>query len=80
MKKIKVYSSPICSHCTSLKEYLNANSIPFENMDVSQNDKVQDEMIKKSGQETMPVIDIDGEIIVGFDKKKIDELLDIKGC
>jgi len=78
MLKIKVYSSPICSHCTTLKEYFKTNNIKFENIDVSQNCKAQDDMIEKSGQETIPVLDIDGKIIIGFNKKKIDELLNIK--
>ena len=78
MPKIKVYSSPICAYCTTLKEYFKANNIEFEDIDVSQNCKAQNEMIKKSGQETMPVIDIDGEIVVGFDRKKICEVLNIK--
>ena len=78
MPKIKVYSSPMCAYCTTLKEFLKENSIEFEDIDVSQNIAAQDEMIKKTKQMTIPVIEIDGDIVVGFDKKKICELLDIK--
>ena len=78
MAKVKVYSTPSCPYCVTLKEYLKDNNIEFEGVDVSQ-DKVQlDEMIKKSGQMGVPVVDIDGEIIVGFDKVKIANLLNIK--
>ena len=75
---VKVFSTPTCPYCVTLKEYLKDNNIEFEDIDVSQ-DKVQlDEMIKKSGQMGVPVVDIDGEIIVGFDKVKIVNLLNIK--
>ena len=57
---------------------LKDNNIEFEDINVSQDEKVQEEMVKKSGQKTVPVIDIDGEFIVGFDRKKICELLNIK--
>jgi len=78
MAKVKVYSTPSCPYCVTLKEYLKDNNIVFEGVDVSQ-DKVQlDDMIKKSGQMGVPVVDIDGEIIIGFDKIKIANLLNIK--
>lgn len=78
MAKVKVYSTPSCPYCVTLKEYLKDNNVEFEGVDVSQ-DKVQlDDMIKKSGQMGVPVIDIDGEIIIGFDKIKIADLLNIK--
>lgn len=78
MAKVKVYSTPSCPYCVTLKEYLKDNNIEFEGVDVSQ-DKVQlDEMINKSGQMGVPVVDIDGEIVIGFDKIKIASLLNIK--
>lgn len=78
MAKVKVYSTPSCPYCVTLKEYLKDNNIEFEGVDVSQ-DKVQlDEMIKKSGQMGVPVIEIDDQVIVGFDKVKIANLLNIK--
>lgn len=72
-----VYSTPTCSFCHQLKEYLTENKIEFEDIDVSSdNDKAQ-EMIHKSGQMGVPVLDVDGEIVIGFDKKKINEILKI---
>ncbi len=73
----KVYSTPTCVYCKTLKEYLLKNNISFEDIDVSKDEKQLQEMIKNSGQMGVPVIDIDGEIITGFDKAKIDKLLNI---
>lgn len=75
---IKVYSTKMCAYCVTLKQFLSQHNIEFENIDVSNDQKAQEEMIKKSGQMGVPVIDIDGEIIVGFDKEKISQLLNIK--
>jgi len=78
MAKVKVFSTPSCSYCMTLKEFLKDNNIKFDDIDVSQDEMAVAEMVKKSGQMGVPVIDIDGEIIVGFDKKKVVELLNIK--
>ena len=75
---IKVYSTPTCTYCVTLKKFLTEKGIQFEAVDVSQNEKDLQEMVDKSGQMGVPVIDIDGEIIVGFNRNKIVELLDIK--
>ena len=78
LPKVRIFSTPSCVYCTTLKEYLRKNNIGFEDIDVSQDDKALDEMVEKSGQMNVPVIDIEGTIIAGFDKKKIDEILKIK--
>ncbi len=75
---IKVYSTPTCAYCVTLKKFLQEKGIKFELIDVSQSEKDLQEMIDKSGQMGVPVIDIDGQIIVGFNKNKIEELLNIK--
>lgn len=74
---VKVYSTNMCPYCVTLKQFLKQHNIKFEDIDVSKDVKVQEEMIKKSGQMGVPVIDIDGEIIIGFDKEKITKLLKI---
>lgn len=74
---IKVYSTKMCPYCVTLKQFLKQHNIKFEDIDVSEDLKIQEEMIKKSGQMGVPVVDIDGEIIVGFDKEKISKLLKI---
>ena len=76
-KSIKVYSTPTCPFCIRTKQFLKDSSIAFENIDVSEDQKLAQEMIAKSGQMGVPVIDIDGTIIVGFDKEKIKEVLGI---
>jgi len=78
MPKVKVYSTPTCPYCFTLKEFLNEHNIEFEDLDIFQDKDARDEMIKKSGQTGVPVVDIDGTIIVGFDKEKICKLLKIK--
>ena len=72
---IKVYSTPICPYCIMVKKFLDENNIPYENLDVSANKQAAEDMIKKSGQRGVPVLDIDGQIIVGFDKAKIETLI-----
>jgi glutaredoxin-like YruB-family protein len=76
-KSIKVYSTPTCPFCIRTKQFLKDSNIVFENIDVSENQEKAQEMIVKSGQMGVPVIDIDGTIIVGFDKEKIKEVLGI---
>jgi len=75
---VKVYTTPICPYCNTLKQYLKQHNIEFEEIDVSQDQKLQDEIIEKTGQIGVPIVDIDGELIVGFDKEKISNLLGIK--
>ncbi len=74
-KSVKVYSTPICPFCIRAKQFLSENNIAFENFDVSLDQEKANEMIQKSGQMGVPVLDIDGEIIVGFDKEKIKQAL-----
>jgi glutaredoxin-like YruB-family protein len=78
MFKVKVYSTPSCPYCFTLKEFLKEHNIKFEDIDVSKDKSAQDDMIKKSGQMGVPVVEIDGKLIVGFDKEKIVKLLNIK--
>ena len=73
-----VYSTPTCPFCIRAKQFLKDNNVQFEDIDVSENHEKAQEMIKKSGQMGVPVLEIDGKIIVGFDKDKIKEALDIK--
>jgi len=74
-KKVKVYSTPTCSYCIRVKQFLKDNNVVFENIDVSQSQQMGEEMVQKSGQMGVPVLDIDGEIIVGFDKEAIKKAL-----
>ncbi len=76
-KKVIVYSTPVCSWCVRVKQFLNENNIPFENYDVSSDQAKAEEMMQKSGQMAVPVLDIAGEIIVGLDKERIKTALGI---
>lgn len=78
MPKVKVYSTPSCPYCFTLKEFLKEHNVEFKDIDVSQNKAELDEMIEKSGQMGVPVVNIDGQIVIGFDREKIVKLLDIK--
>ena len=78
MKKVTVYSTPTCVYCKTLKSYLKSKAKDFEDIDVSKDEKQLQKMIKDSGQMGVPVVDIDGEVIIGFDKAKIDKLLNIQ--
>ena len=70
-----IYSTPTCVYCNSLKEYLTSKNIPFEDIDVSENEKELEKMVAISGQMGVPVVEIEGNVVIGFDKEKIDELL-----
>lgn len=76
--KVRVFTSVSCPYCYTLKEFLKENKIEFEETDVSQDEKVKEDLIKKTGKIEMPVIEVDGEFVVGFDKEKISKLLNIK--
>ncbi len=75
---IKVYSTPSCPWCIKTKEFLIKNKIKFEDIDVSRDVKAAQEMVKKSGQMGVPVIETGNEIIVGFDEDKLKKALKIK--
>ena len=73
--KVKIYSTPACPYCIRAKQYLKDNNIIFENVDVSTDAQASQEIIEKSGQMGVPVLDIDGRIIVGFDRDAIIKAL-----
>ncbi len=76
-KNVKVYSTSTCPYCTMVKDFLTKNDIAFESIDVGSDPEKGKEMVEKSGQMGVPVIDIEGEIIVGFDKNAITKALGI---
>ncbi len=76
-KSVKVYSTPTCPWCIRAKQFLQENNIVFENIDVSTNENAVNELMRKTGQMGVPVLDIEGNIIVGFDKEKIKLALGI---
>jgi glutaredoxin-like YruB-family protein len=76
-KKVKVYSTPTCPFCIMAKKFLKDNNIEFEDIDVSRDIKAAREMVEKTGQMGVPVIEIDGEFVIGFNREKIKQLLNL---
>lgn len=75
-KSVKVYSTSTCPYCHMAKDFLAKNNIQFEDIDVGADPEAGKEMVKRSGQMGVPVIDIDGQIIVGFDREAIQKALE----
>ncbi len=78
MPHVTIYTTPSCVFCKMTKSFFQANGVQYEEKDVAEDLAAREAMIQKSGQLGVPVIDIDGEIVVGFDKEKLAELLKIK--
>ena len=78
VKKIIIYTTEFCSWCRRTKEFFKEHMIKYKEINVEKDMKAQQEMIKKSGQLGVPVIDIDGKIIVGFDEEKLKAFVRIK--
>lgn len=77
--KIKIYSTPTCPYCNMAKEFFKSKNVKFEDVDVSQNQEAAKEMVEKTGQMGVPVIEMNGETIIGFDKDRIEKILESKG-
>ena len=75
---VKVYTTTHCPYCVMAKNFLKENNVEFEEVNVQEDHEAAHEMVEKSGQMGVPVLDINGKIIVGFDKKKIKEALNLK--
>ena len=78
MAKVTIYTTPTCVYCKMTKEFFKEHNVAYEEKDVSTDEKARDEMVEKSGQLGVPVIDINSQVIVGFDKEKLSELLKLK--
>jgi len=75
---LKIYTTPTCVYCQMAKEFFKENNVSYQEHDVSSDAKAREEMINKSNQMGVPVIEVNDEIIIGFDKERLMELLDIK--
>lgn len=78
MKSVKIYTTPTCVYCKMSKEFFVKNNVPYQEFNVASDDKAREEMIKKSHQMGVPVIDIEGEIIVGFNRPELERALGLK--
>ncbi len=77
-KRVTVYSTPACSWCTTLKNHLKQHNIKYTDIDVSRDQKAAEELVRRSGQRGVPQTEINGRIIVGFDKVRLNQMLEIK--
>ncbi len=75
MAKVTIYSTPTCGYCNMAKEFFKENNVSFEEFNVAEDEEKRKEMIEKSGQMGVPVIYVDDEMSVGFDKARLTELL-----
>ena len=73
-----MYTTPTCVYCREAKEFFKEHNVEYEEKDVVQDEQARNDMIQKSGQMGVPVIDVNGEIVIGYNKKKLVELLGIQ--
>lgn len=73
-----IYTTPSCAYCKMTKEFFREHNVAYEEKNVASDHAMAEEMVKKSGQMGVPVIDIDGQITIGFDKPRLSGLLNIK--
>ncbi len=77
MKAVTIYTTPTCAFCHMTKNYFKSHDVKYKEIDVSQDTNAAKEMVEKSGQMGVPVIDVDGDITIGFDRPKLDHVLNI---
>jgi len=77
-KRVTVYSTPTCTYCTQIKKYFDEKGVKYRDIDVSKDQKASAEMVKRSGQQGVPQTDINGQVVIGFDRIKINKLLGIE--
>lgn len=76
--KVKIYTTPSCPWCVRTKQFFKEHNVKYEEVDVSSNRQAAEEMIEKSGQMGVPVSEIEGQMVVGFDEPKLKKLLKLK--
>ena len=77
MANVKIYTTPTCVYCKMAKEFFAKNSVPYQELNVIDDEQAREEMIQKSHQLGVPVIDVDGEVFIGFDKPGLMRALKI---
>ena len=78
MSSVKIYTTPTCVYCKMAKDFFNKHNVQFEELNVVDDDQAREEMIRKSHQLGVPVIDVDGEIFVGFNRPVLEKALGVK--
>jgi glutaredoxin 3 len=77
-KKVEIYSTPVCKYCSAAKDFFKKNNVEYTEYNVAADQDRKKEMVEKSGQLGVPVIDVGGDIVVGYDEKVLRELLGVK--
>lgn len=75
MKNVTIYTTPTCGWCKATKEYFKQHNVEYSEKDVSTDETARNEMLEKSSQMGVPVIDVGGEIVIGFNQSKLGELI-----
>ncbi len=75
--RVIMFSTPTCTYCRKAKQYFRSKQIPFRDVDVSKDQTAARDMVRRSGQQGVPQIHIGSKVIIGFDRPKIDRLLDL---
>lgn len=76
-KEVKVYSTPTCPWCVKVKEFLKDNGIPYQDFNVAEDKAAREDIVSRSGQMGVPIIDINGELVIGFNQAQLKEKLGI---
>ena len=77
---VKVYSTPTCPYCKLAKDFLKEQKIPFEDINVAENSAAANDMVKLSGQMGVPVIEVGGQVIVGWNRQALEDALHLKAA
>jgi glutaredoxin 3 len=80
VSEVIVYTTPTCGYCHQVKQYLSQRGVPYREVDVAADPQAASEMVRMSGQRGVPVIVIDGQVVIGFNRPRIDELLSARSA
>ncbi len=75
---VSIYTTPVCVYCKKAKDFFQKNGVDYNEYNVITDEKRRDEMITRSGQMGVPVIDVDGRLVIGYDERRLRELLHIR--
>ena len=78
MADVTIYTTPTCTYCKAAKDFFKENNVEYEEKDVAVDEAAREAMVEKSGQLGVPVIDVKGNIVIGFDEGRLSELLEVK--
>ncbi len=76
--RVIIFTTPTCTYCNALKRYLRQHKIKFKDVDISRDPRAARDVVRRTGQMGVPVVDIGGKIVIGFDRPKIDRLLGLR--